>query len=97
MVFKFNEGLGLLELANIVLSLINPSPCYVKNRQHHNFSNITMEFQPKIMFENADIGYSKRTFIKSGCPIFLKLHNCTDSNVNLLICVMLVSEYLFFA
>ena len=30
MVFNINKGLGLLELADIVLSLINPSPCYVK-------------------------------------------------------------------
>ena len=27
---NINEGLGLLKLADIVLSLINPSPCYVK-------------------------------------------------------------------
>ena len=26
------KGLGLLKLADIVLSLINPSPCYVKDR-----------------------------------------------------------------
>ena len=25
------EGIGFLKLANIVLILINPSPCYVKN------------------------------------------------------------------
>ena len=28
--FVNNEGLGFLKLANIVLILINPSPCYVK-------------------------------------------------------------------
>ena len=30
-VFNINEGLGLLKLANIVLRLINPTPCYVNN------------------------------------------------------------------
>ena len=29
--FIHNEGLGFLKLANVVLILINPSPCYVKN------------------------------------------------------------------
>ena len=28
----YNEGIGLLKLANIVLSLINPSPCQNYNK-----------------------------------------------------------------
>ena len=28
--FVHNEGMGFLKLADIVLILINPSPCYVK-------------------------------------------------------------------
>ena len=50
--FNINEGLELLKLADIVLSLINPSPCYVKSvltqsdrRENSNFSNFLLHVE----------------------------------------------------
>ena len=41
-----NEGLGFLKLADIVLILISPSPCYVKSIQVLGMNGLENNFMP---------------------------------------------------